>query len=133
MLPVTLESLRLFLHVLAAAVWVGGQITLGALVPVLRRAGVEVPRMAARQFGRLGWTAFAVLIGTGAWNMAVYDHKDAAGYRTTVTVKLVLVALSGIATLVHTRGGSRAALAFGGAAAALFSLGALFIGIVLAQ
>lgn len=133
MLPVTLESFRLFLHVLAATIWVGGQITLGALVPVLRRAGVDVPRMAARQFGRLAWTAFAVLLATGAWNMSVYDHKDASGYNTTIAVKLVLVVLSGVAAFVHTRGKSRIALAVGGAAAALFSLGALFLGIVLAQ
>ncbi len=39
MLTVELETLRLFLHVLAATVWVGGQITLAALVPALRGAG----------------------------------------------------------------------------------------------
>jgi len=32
------ETIRLFLHVLAATVWVGGQITLAALVPALRGA-----------------------------------------------------------------------------------------------
>ena len=36
MISPTLESLRLFLHVLAASVWVGGQLVLGALVPRLR-------------------------------------------------------------------------------------------------
>lgn len=133
MLPVTLESLRLFLHVLAATIWVGGQLTLGALVPVLRRAGLDVPRMAARQFGRLAWSAFVVLIATGVWNMAVYDKKDASGYRTTMTVKLLFVALSGIGAYLHQRGGSRAALAVGGAVTGLFAVGALFLGIVLAQ
>ena len=133
MLPVDVESLRLFLHVLAATIWVGGQITLGGLVPVLRRAGADVPRVAARQFGRIAWTAFAVLVATGIWNMATYDGKDRHGYDTTIGVKLALVALSGVAAYVHQRGGSRAALAIGGAAAMLFSLGALFLGVVLAQ
>src|SRR3954454_10338694 len=132
MLPVDLETVRLFLHVLAAAVWVGGQLTLAALVPVLRRAGSDVPRMAARQFGRVAWTAFAVLVATGIWNMAEYDDKNASGYRSTMTVKLVLVALSGAAALVHSRSTSKAGLAIGGAATALFALGALFFGIVLA-
>src|SRR3954453_7593152 len=132
MLPVDVETLRLFLHVLAATVWVGGQLTLAALVPVLRRAGSDVPKMAARQFGRVAWAAFAVLLATGIWNMVEYDDKDAAGYRATMTVKLVLVALSGVAAFVHQRSRSKAGLAIGGAATALFALGALFFGIVLA-
>jgi putative copper export protein len=133
MLPVDVDSLRLFLHVLAAAIWVGGQITLGGLVPVLRRAGADLPRLAARQFGRVAWTAYAVLLATGAWNMAAYDGKDRHGYDVTIGLKLGFVVLSGVAAYVHQRGGSRVALAAGGAAAMLFALGALFLGIVLAQ
>ena len=132
MLSIDVETLRLFLHVLAATIWVGGQLTLAALVPVLRRAGAEVPRLAARQFGRVAWTAFAVLVVTGIWNMAEYDDTDASGYRTTMTVKLVLVALSGVAAFVHQRSKSKAGLAIGGAATGLFALAALFFGIVLA-
>ena len=40
MLAVSWDTIRLFLHVLAATIWVGGQLVLAALVPVLRRAGV---------------------------------------------------------------------------------------------
>jgi uncharacterized membrane protein len=130
---VDLESLRLFLHVLAATVWVGGQITLGALVPVLRRAGADVPRAAGRQFGRIGWVAFAVLIATGIWNVASYDDTDRHGFAATISLKLVFVALSGIAALVHSNAKSRLWLALGGAGAALFSLAALFLGIVPSQ
>lgn len=132
MLPIDVETVRLFLHVLAATVWVGGQIVLGALVPVLRRAGADVPRIAARQFGRVGWTAFLVLVLTGFWNLAEYDETDRSGFPATIAVKLVFVVLSGIAAFVHQRARSRAALAAGGAAAVVFSLGALFFGIVLA-
>jgi putative copper export protein len=131
MLPVSLDSIRLFLHVLAATIWVGGQITLGALVPVLRTAGADVPRLAARQFGRIAWTAFAVLVLTGIWNLAAED-TNRHGYQATLGLKLVFVVLSGIAAFWHSRGGSRRALAIGGAGAALFSLAALFLGIVLA-
>ena len=42
-MTIDLETLRLFLHVLAATIWVGGQLTLAALVPALRAAGAEVP------------------------------------------------------------------------------------------
>src|SRR5262245_38368653 len=58
MLAVSWDTIRLFLHILAATVWVGGQITLAALVPVLRRLGTEIPRAAARRFNQVAWPAF---------------------------------------------------------------------------
>lgn len=121
----------MFVHVLAATIWVGGQLTLGALVPVLRRAGADVPREAARQFGRLAWTAFAVLVATGIWNMVDYPAKDADGYDGTIAAKLTFVVLSGISAYVHQRATSRRWLAIGGAAAAVFALLALFYGVLL--
>jgi len=41
MLTVSWDIIRLFLHVLAATIWVGGQLVLAALVPVLRRFGAD--------------------------------------------------------------------------------------------
>jgi len=52
MLAVSWDTIRVFLHVLAATVWVGGQITLTALVPALRRLGAGVPRAAATASAR---------------------------------------------------------------------------------
>jgi putative copper export protein len=61
MLSVSWDTIRLFLHVLAATVWVGGQNTLAALVPALRRLSAEMPRTAGRRFNQIAWPAFAVL------------------------------------------------------------------------
>jgi putative copper export protein len=135
MLPVTVADLRLFLHVLAATVWVGGQITLAGLVPVLRRAGADVPKSVARQFNRIAWPAFGVLIITGIWNISA-DHdeiKHESNFRSTLMVKLVLVVLSGLAAYLHTRASTKVANAVWGAATALFALAALFYGLVLSH
>ena len=133
MLPITADGIRLFLHVLAATIWVGGQITLGALVPVLRSAGAEVPKQAARAFGRIAWSAFAVLIATGIWNVAAAGGTDAGGYQVTLGLKLGVVALSGLAAYAHQRAKSRVVLAAGGALAALFAVLAVFLGVVLVE
>ena len=53
MLAVSWDTIRLFLHVLAATIWVGGQLVLAALVPVLRRAGVVTEALAALFLGVL--------------------------------------------------------------------------------
>jgi putative copper export protein len=133
MLPVTVDGVRLFLHVLAATIWVGGQITVAGLLPVLRGAGADVPRAAARAFGRIAWVAFVVLIVTGIWNIAAADDTSANGYQVTLGIKMGVVALSGLAAWWHQRAKSRVALAVGGAAAVVFSLVALFLGVVLVE
>lgn len=59
----------LFFHLLGAAVWLGGTITVGALVPALRKAGVERPQLQAmaRQFGRVSWAAMGLAVAGGIW------------------------------------------------------------------
>lgn len=135
MLSVTVEDVRLFLHVLAATVWVGGQLTLAGLVPVLRRVSPQATTAAARGFNRIAWPAFGVLIATGIWNIAA-DHSQVshdADFRNTLWAKLGVVALSGLTAYLHTRAQTRQALAVFGAATGLFALGALFLGIVLSH
>jgi putative copper export protein len=132
MLAVSWDTIRLFLHVLAATVWVGGQLTLAALVPVLRRLGADIPRSAARAFNRVAWPAFAVLLATGGWNMIAEHAKINGAYQVTLTVKLVVVAISGLTAWLHLRAKSPAGLAVFGALTGLSALGALFLGVLLA-
>lgn len=132
MLAVHWDTVRLFLHVLAAAVWVGGQITLAALVPALRVAGAEVPRTAAHRFNLVAWPAFAVLVATGVWNVAAESDKISGSYETTLVVKLVLVVVSGATAFLHARSRSVAGLAVFGALTGASALAALFVGVLLA-
>ena len=128
MLALTTADVRLFLHVLAATIWVGGQITLGALVPALR--GHEgATKLAARRYNMVAWPAFAVLVLTGVWNITAGDMGDAA--QRTLEVKLVFVLLSGLGAFLHTRAKSTAGLAVWGAVGMVGALAALFFGVQL--
>ena len=131
MLPFHLETGRLFLHVLAATIWVGGQLVLAALVPALRSAGADVPRAAARAFNRIAWPAFGVLVATGIWNIVAEGDRGSA-YRTTLMIKLTVVAASGVTAFLHARATSRRGMAVFGALTGLTALAALLLGIVLA-
>lgn len=132
MLTVNWEIVRLFLHVLAATVWVGGQLTLAALVPVLRRVGADVPRLAARRFNLVAWGAFTVLVATGVWNIFAVRDEIHGSYRTTLVVKLVIVLISGLAAALHARARTPRALAVFGALTGIAALAALFFGVLLA-
>ena len=123
------DELRLFLHLLAATVWVGGQLVLAALVPALRAAGPEVPAAAARAFSRVAWPAFAVLLVTGAWNVA--DGGQDAGGQGLLTAKLAVVALSGATAYLHAQATVPRTRGLYGAATGLSAVLALLLGVLL--
>ena len=134
MLAVSWDTIRLFLHVLAATIWVGGQLVLGALVPVLRRFGSEATSAVARRFNQVAWIAFAVLVLTGIWNITAISgtSSDTASYRATLMVKLAVVVLSGITAFLHIRTKTARGRAIWGALTGLSALAALFLGVLLA-
>jgi len=127
-----LQTLRVFLHVLAATVWVGGQLTLAGLVPGLRNLSPGAPRAAARRFNMIAWPAFAVLVVTGLWNLAEVDLGDrSTEYLVTVFVKIVVVALSGTSAALHAGSRSKVWLAVWGAVTGASAVLALFLGVLL--
>src|SRR5919108_3909718 len=130
-LPVTWGTVRIFLHVLAATVWVGGQLTLAAVVPVLRGAAPGATRPVARRFNQVAWAAYAVLVATGVWNIMALGDAVTGDYRTTMIVKVIVVAVSGVTALAHARSKTTAGLAAFGALTVSSALGALFIGVML--
>jgi len=129
--PIELETVRLFLHVLAATVWVGGQITLAALVPALRAAGTDVPRAAATAFSRVAWPAFGLLVVTGVWNVLAEGDRGPA-YEHTLMLKYLLVLASGVTAYLHGRARTSRAMAVHGALTGVTALATLFVGILLA-
>jgi putative copper export protein len=131
MLRVTWPTIRVFVHVLAATIWVGGQLTLAGLVPGLRQMSPDAPRAVARRFNQIAWPAFLVLVATGIWNIVDIDPAWDTAYGTTLMVKIGVVAASGLSAFLHTRASSRPALAIFGAASATFALTALYFGVQL--
>ena len=91
----------LYLHLLAMAFFVGGQLVFGiAVVPILRGdPDRERMRAVARRFGFGSLVALGVLVVTG-WAMA--SHYDLFG-SSTLQWKLGLVALVAGLTLLHLR------------------------------
>src|SRR5262245_9651481 len=92
-----------YLHVLAMATFVGGQLVLAvAVVPGLRGRDREGLRAVARRFGWASLAALAVLIVTGAWMASDYDLWDSG----TLHAKLALVVLAAVLIGWHLRNGS---------------------------
>ncbi|MEM9037892.1 MAG: hypothetical protein AAGA99_15910 [Actinomycetota bacterium] len=134
MLSLDVDVWRVFIHVLAATVWVGGQLVLAGLVPVLRGIDTDAPRAAARRFNAVAWPAFAVLVATGIWNLFAIEVGDTSTeYQVTLGLKLLLVAASGIGAFAHSNTGSRLVLALGGAVSAVGGLAAVLLGVALSM
>ena len=117
----------LWLHLIAMAFFVGGQLMLAAVVvPVVRGVGGGEPlRRAARRFGFGTLAAILVLLATGA---AMASHFHQWG-NTNLQVKLGLVALVAVLIHLHMRRPTWHVL---DAAIFLTSLAIVWLGIVVA-
>jgi uncharacterized membrane protein len=96
-----------FLHVVALAFFLGGQIMLVAVVvPAVRRGGDDAAmRAVARRFGIGSAVALVVLIATGVALAEHFGRWD----DSTLHAKLALLVLIGVLTGVHiARPGDRA-------------------------
>lgn len=127
-----LDTFRVFLHILGAAVWVGGQVIVAALVPALRRIGPEATQAAAQQFGRVAWPFFWLAVLSGLWNLLEVEFDDVANsYHITLTIKLVLVIATGVTAWLHTKASDRRRIAMMGSLSGVTSIGAVLVGVAL--
>lgn len=104
MLSITAAQVVLWLHVLAACVWIGGQVTVAAVIPLLRRDR-ELAARVGRRYQLVAWPAYLVLAVTGVLNVGNAGLRwssilDTAAGRT-LAIKLGFVALSGLAAATH--------------------------------
>ncbi len=127
-----IDSIRLSLHVFGACIWVGGQFTLAALVPLLKKFNPEAPQIAAKGFNKIGWAAYAALVITGMWNMADVPSDASAGYQRVLGAKMMVVLLSGVAAFVHTKAKTSKSIAMWGSISGVTALLAMYLGVLLA-
>jgi putative copper export protein len=133
MLAPALDTVRLTLHVLAATVWVGGQIVMTGLVGPARKLGDDATAVLARAFARLAWPAFGVLIATGIWNVtAVHYASQDSAWKAVLMAKILVVVVAGAAVGLHQRATAKGQLAFWGSVGGVASVAALVMGILLA-
>jgi putative copper export protein len=114
------------LHVLAAAVWLGGMLFLAlVVVPVTRGLGMVPQQREAlfqavgQRFRIVGWASLAVLLVTGALNLW-YRGVDplspallASPFGRVLIAKLLAVVAMVGATVYHDLSGARAAARLG--------------------
>ena len=124
----TLWNGVLWLHLVAMAFFIGGQLMLAAIVvPVLRGFADRAPlRSAARRFGVGTLVAVGVLATTGA---AMASHYQRWG-DSTLQVKLGLVVLVAVLIVAHMRWPQLHAF---DVAIFAVSLAIVWLGIVVAQ
>jgi hypothetical protein len=128
----TLDAVRLSLHVLAATIWVGGQLVVAGILPKVRSLGGDASKRVARAFGRIQWPAYAVLLITGIWNVLATKDGQPSAWNAVLDVKIAIVVLAGMAAYLHQRPKSTLWLAAWGAVTTLASTGALVLGVLLA-
>lgn len=138
----------LFAHIVAACIWIGGNVALAVVMPVFRSQR-ELLGVAARRFAKVAWIAFGVLVVTGILNVSnagiSWFHLFDSSQGKELTVKLGFVFLSGASAAVHSfiqgprqrarrqgRPVSRATRVLGGVTL-LSALMAALYGVVIAQ
>ena len=112
-----LYVLSVWVHILAAATWIGGSLFLvfvlvpAALVPEWRDQGLALIHRVARRFLWVGWVCFAVLIATGLFNLFIHGGSSwdflghlefwSSSYGKMLAGKLVLVGGILILSAIH--------------------------------
>ncbi|MDR7414932.1 MAG: hypothetical protein QN193_02555 [Armatimonadota bacterium] len=90
-------KVAVFLHVLAAATWVGGNVLFFLAAPLLRREDPGGFRALGRVFRTVSWAAVAVLVLTGLWFLATgWDPRGGV-----LAVKLLLVTAALVLKVAH--------------------------------
>jgi putative copper export protein len=131
-----IDSIRTLLHLLAVAVWVGGQIVMLGLLPALRKLGGDAPREVAAAFGKVTWPFFALAVVTGIWNfmwaLSEFDSLSSS-YNMVFGIKFLAVIATGVAAFMHQQATTPKMRGITGGIGFMAALAAMILGVALAH
>ncbi len=126
------DTIRIFLHVLGVTVWIGGQIVMLSLMPILRSEGVDgLAARVAGGFQRVAWPAYGLAVVTGVWNLLAIESDNTTGWNMAFGFKFLFVLISGVAAFVHQKTDKPAVKGATGGIGFLAALVAMFLGYVI--
>ena len=126
------EDFRIILHVLSVSVWLGGQIVMSAIIPMVRKTNPEALSAISRGFARVAWPFFGLAVFTGIWNLtAISSSSTTIGWQALLGIKMLLVLLAGGAALIHQNTKNPAVAAVSAVMTLGASLVALSVGVAL--
>ena len=126
------EDFRIILHVLSVSVWLGGQIVMSAIIPMVRKTNPEALSAISRGFARVAWPFFGLAVFTGIWNLtAISSSSTTIGWQALLGIKMLLVLLAGGAALIHQNTKNPAVAAVSAVMTLGASLVALSMGVAL--
>jgi len=108
------QAIIMWIHLLAAAIWVGGSLFIGIVFsPLLKtmygsiEERLQIMIKVGKRFNKIAVPSLIILIGTGLYNSHVLLSKPdllmATSYGNFLTVKIILVIALIITYLVHVR------------------------------
>jgi putative copper export protein len=128
------EAIRVFLHVFAVSVWLGGQIVVGGIMPGVHKAAPDAMNVIAKGFGRVAWPAFGIAVFTGVWNMVSVDSADTtSGWSALLGIKMLLVVIAGIGAWLHQVSSKPAIKGMSAGLALVASIVAALFGVMLSN
>lgn len=131
-LPLTGATLRVFVHVVAATLWVGAMVASAWLEPRVQRSESEELWLVADGVRSAAWVAYLVLWATGIANLvAVGAATESSRYGASVVAKLGLVVASGVSFWAMRDRSSARVTVWMATVATLGALGALLVGVQL--
>ena len=108
------QAIITWIHLVSAAVWVGGSLFIGAvLAPLLKKMSMSLEErismmvQVGRRFNKIAVPSLIILIVTGLYNsQQVFTNPDtllSTSYGSFLTVKIILVVALIVAFIVHVR------------------------------
>lgn len=98
----TPDAIRLFLHILAASIWVGGQFVMLGVIDTAKGIHHIAMVKLCKALGWLSWPALVVLIVTGIWNVDTFRGTTwTMGWKIVLVVKIVMVVIAGLTAFLH--------------------------------